>query len=103
MQIQPIFIGFIAGVSFAKPDIELLSFNDNLHAIPEPTNEFDARAIRIVHPVAGKLGYIPRDATNALHIAWGHDLEVEIKITDIIENSRGAKLLITATIDLDSF
>lgn len=97
--IQPIFIGNVAGLSYAKPDLTMLDVNARLHLVPEPTNEFDPRAIKVVHPAAGKLGYIPKESTEAVHTAWTNEFFVRCFIKEVIPGPRFDKVIIVCDIE----
>ena len=98
---QPIYLGNIAGLSHSKPDLSMLAPSNQLHVQPEPTNQFDPRAIRVIHPAAGKLGYIPKESTEAIHTAWTNGFEIEAKITEVLPGQRYDKVLIAVLIDCE--
>lgn len=97
---QPIFIGNVAGLSHSKPDMSMLTPSNQLHLIPEPTNEYDPRAIRVVHPAAGKLGYIPKESTECIHSAWANQFDVECFIKEVLPGARYDKVIICAQITI---
>ena len=97
---QPIYIGDIAGLSHSRPDLSLLTPPTQLYLQPEPTNEYDARAIRVVHPAAGKCGYIPRECTESIHSAWTNGFDIECFVKAVIPGSRFDKVIIQAQIQI---
>lgn len=99
--IQPIFIGNVAGLSHAKPDLSCMSPSQQVHLIHEPTNEFDPRAIKVIHPAAGKLGYIPKESTEIFHRAWDNGFEPETKIRSIEPGARFDKVILVSSLTLD--
>lgn len=63
-----ILVSYIAGVSHARPNFDQLKPGDILQLRPEPNNQFDANAVALIHPVVGKLGYIPSVSTMCYHV-----------------------------------
>lgn len=56
----------VAGVSHNQAHVRLVSVGDECELVPEPTNQYDENAVRVVHAKTGNhLGYVPRD-TNQL-------------------------------------
>jgi len=96
---QPIFIGTVAGLSHSKPDFTLLAPTQQVHLAHEAANEYDARAIRVTHPAAGKLGYLPRESTEAIHTAWSNGFEVHAAISSIDPGLRYSKVIICVYIN----
>lgn len=97
---QTIYAGPVAGVSHAKPDLSLLNAEDEIRVIAEPTNAFDPRAVRLHHPVAGKLGYMPKESTVAFHDAFRNGFSVRGRVISFDEESKYPKVGVQIFIDL---
>jgi hypothetical protein len=79
--------------------MSMLAPSQMLHLIPEPTNEYDPRAIKIIHPAAGKLGYIPKESTESIHSAWANGFDTDCSIREVIPGSRYDKVIVCVQID----
>lgn len=77
---QTIYSGAVAGVSHAKPNFDALNAEDEVYVIAEPHHAFDALAVRLHHPVAGKLGYLPKESTIVFHDAFRNGFAVKGKV-----------------------
>lgn len=98
--IQPIFSGLIAGVSHAEPDLDQVNAGDEVNLIKEPHNAFDPNAILITHLIAGKLGYIPKEATYCLHVAWFNGLTPKAHVSGINPEGRYPKIGLVVTVEI---
>lgn len=90
--IQTILSCFIAGVSHAKPNFDELNAEDQVVLVPEPHNEFDPKAIRVVHIHAGKLGFVPKEMTCVLHDAWRNKIDFVPKIVSANNDGKWPKI-----------
>lgn len=100
-----IFNDLVAGLSFSRVDTSDMEVEDLVNLVPEPTNEYDARAIRVDHATFElKLGYIPKDQTAQIHSAWDNGLSVKCWIRHIkpAEGKTYSKIWLRATIELPS-
>lgn len=54
---------YVAGFNYYEGEtvIDKLNLNDEIKIIPEPTNEYDKRALELFTANNIKLGYVPRD------------------------------------------
>ena len=50
----------VRGVSFRQDAVAKVEELDQVFLVPEPTNQYDPNAIRVEHPEAGLVGYLPR-------------------------------------------
>lgn len=95
-----IFTGQVAGVSHAKPDLSQLRNGDKLTLFHEATNEFDPSAVRVSHPVVGKLGYIPKDSNEVIHSAWSNGFNPVATIRRIESGTKFNKIWLNVVISL---
>lgn len=97
---QTILSSFISGVIFARPDFTHLNAEDEVKLVFEPHNKFDARAIRVHHPVAGMLGYVPKETTVCLHDAVANVLPFKAKIVSSHDNEKWPKIHLVVTVEI---
>lgn len=83
-----IFSGNVAGVRHANPDLSVLHIGDEVILVREPNNPADPHAIKLQHVGAGKLGYIPRDATVVFRSAWDAGLTPKAEIFRVDPTSK---------------
>lgn len=70
-----IYSGIVVGTPHAKPDLSLVHPLEEVHLVLEPENPVDPQAIKVMHPVAAKLGYVPKIHTHAIHQAIASNIE----------------------------
>lgn len=76
--------GFIAGIPHRNPDLTKVEIKDALNIVLEPENPHDPRAIKLIHVKSAQfLGYVPREQTQALHVAIGHGFQPSAFITEL--------------------
>lgn len=97
---QTIYSGNIAGISHAAPDFDDLNAEDQVLLVCEPHNQFDPKAIRVRHPKAGKLGYVPADATICIHDALRNQLTMTARIVGFNNEGKWLKIWLVVTIEL---
>lgn len=97
-----IFNDLVAGLSFSKPNwLTADAIADPVTLTHEPSNQFDARAIRVDH-TGLKLGHIPKDQTAQIHSAWDNGLSVLCHIRNISFGASYPKVWLRATVELPS-
>lgn len=97
---QTIYAGPVAGVSHAHPDFNVLAMDDPIHAIAEPQNAFDPRAVRLHHQRAGKLGYMPKESTVAFYDAVANGFHIYAKVISFEAEGRYPKISVQLWIKL---
>lgn len=97
---QPIFSGNIAGISHAEPNFDHVSAEDEVNLVLEPHNQYDPNGIRVQHLVAGKLGYIPAEATLCVHAAIANGLTPKAKIVGVNPEGRYPKIRLVVTVEI---
>lgn len=53
---------------------------DEISLIPEPDNQYDSNAIKVIHEEIGHIGYVPREYTDRVKTALRNDYEIEWKL-----------------------
>lgn len=95
---------YIAGLSHYGATPELCAEGTPVRLIPEPSNEFDPRAIKVTAersdgaPV--QLGHIPRESTLAIHTALKNNFVPSCIITKSDFTGRHPKVTIVATVNV---
>lgn len=69
-----VYRAYIAGVSYAKPDFDLIRDNDPVILVPDPQNQYDSNAIEVRNEQ--KFGYIPAESTEVLHNLINRNIEI---------------------------
>jgi len=90
----------IAGLTHARPDFNKMKEGDTVRLIAEPNNQYDPAAVRVEHPVAGKLGYIPKDQTRIYHDANKNLLQITARIGELDDSGKYPKCLLLASVSL---
>lgn len=98
--IQHIFTGHVAGVSFATPDVTCLQDEDAVNLVPEPTNTFDPKAVRVDDINGQKLGYLPKDCTECYFDAVQNGFDIYATIRSIDTEGKSPKIRLNVAIEI---
>lgn len=60
-------------------DISNVNVDDEVTFEPDPSNQFDPDAIKVLH-LGRSLGFVPREQTPILHEAWAKGQQVTAKV-----------------------
>lgn len=94
----------VAGVSFRQADVKRCEQGDEVTLVPEPENEHDSNAIKVI--VAGEggdrfIGYIPREQTIAFHIFQHVNAIKRCTIESMGMESRGKNMGVNLSVELE--